>query len=50
MSEMATLPYLALAPATAGGPITMTSYRKHKYATEHNGSTLRLSRVVANLI
>jgi hypothetical protein len=35
----------ALAPTTAGGPITMSSCGKHKHATEHDGSTLRLSRI-----
>jgi hypothetical protein len=36
----------ALAPTTAGGPITMSSCGEDKHATEHDGSTLRLSRIV----
>jgi hypothetical protein len=38
----------AVAFTAAGGPIAMSSSGKHKRTTELDGSTLRLSRIVAD--
>lgn len=46
MSKTVTLPTLPSPPTMMGSLITMTSCGKHKHATEHDDSTLRLCRVV----